>query len=142
MECKDCKFCEIEDEVYFMCRRYAPKITAGMCAMLGTQFHEDAVVNEWSDSAVWPIVFSTDWCGEFQTKGTPSPEILDKGIASLELSTRLNNALRYHKVNTVRDLAEKTDSEIKKMRHIGIVSFREIVTKLADAGLYLNYAKK
>jgi DNA-directed RNA polymerase subunit alpha len=69
------------------------------------------------------------------------PEIqskLNMPIQTLDLSVRANNCLESAKIQTVRDLVRKTDSDLLKVRSFGKTSLREVRRKLADLGLTLG----
>jgi DNA-directed RNA polymerase alpha subunit len=59
-------------------------------------------------------------------------------VQELDLSVRANNCLESAKINTVRDLVKKTDSELLKVRSFGKTSLREVKRRLADMGLSLG----
>jgi len=51
---------------------------------------------------------------------------------------RANNCLESAKIQSVRDLVKKTDSDLLKVRSFGKTSLREVKRKLADLGLSLG----
>ncbi|MDP9175682.1 MAG: DNA-directed RNA polymerase subunit alpha [Planctomycetota bacterium] len=63
---------------------------------------------------------------------------LNMTVQELDLSVRANNCLESAKINTVRDLVKKTDSDLLKVRSFGKTSLREVKRKLADLGLSLG----
>lgn len=63
---------------------------------------------------------------------------LNMSIQELDLSVRANNCLESAKIGTVRDLVQKTDSDLLKVRSFGKTSLREVKRKLADLGLSLG----
>jgi DNA-directed RNA polymerase subunit alpha len=63
---------------------------------------------------------------------------LNMTIQELDLSVRANNCLESAKINVVRDLVKKTDSDLLKVRSFGKTSLREVKRKLADLGLSLG----
>jgi DNA-directed RNA polymerase subunit alpha len=63
---------------------------------------------------------------------------LNMPIQDLDLSVRANNCLESAKIQTVRDLARKTDADLLKVRSFGKTSLREVKRKLADLGLSLG----
>lgn len=74
-------------------------------------------------------------------KATMDPELeqkLSMTIQELDLSVRANNCLESAKIQTVRDLVKKTDSDLLKVRSFGKTSLREVKRKLADLGLSLG----
>jgi DNA-directed RNA polymerase subunit alpha len=72
---------------------------------------------------------------------TMDPDLQQKlgmTVQELDLSVRANNCLESAKINTVRDLVKKTDSELLKVRSFGKTSLREVKRRLADMGLSLG----
>jgi DNA-directed RNA polymerase subunit alpha len=63
---------------------------------------------------------------------------LNMTVQELDLSVRANNCLESAKIQTVRDLVQKTDSDLLKVRSFGKTSLREVKRKLADMGLSLG----
>jgi len=62
-------------------------------------------------------------------------EQLDKSIEELELSVRSYNCLEAAGIKTIRDLVQKTESEMLKYRNFGRKSLTEIKTILKNMGL-------
>ena len=74
-------------------------------------------------------------------RATIDPELqqkLNMTVQELDLSVRANNCLESAKIQTVRDLVKKTDSELLKVRSFGKTSLREVKRKLVDMGLSLG----
>lgn len=65
-------------------------------------------------------------------------EQLDKSIEELELSVRSYNCLEAAGIKTIRDLVQKTESEMLKYRNFGRKSLTEIKTILKNMGLQFN----
>ena len=63
---------------------------------------------------------------------------LNTTVQELDLSVRANNCLESAKIAVVRDLVQKTDSDLLKVRSFGKTSLREVKRKLADMGLSLG----
>jgi len=63
---------------------------------------------------------------------------LNMTIQELDLSVRANNCLESAKIQTVRELVQKVDGELLKVRSFGKTSLREVKKKLADMGLTLG----
>src|SRR6478672_8303945 len=63
---------------------------------------------------------------------------LNMTVQELDLSVRANNCLESAKIQTVRDLVQKSDSDLLKVRSFGKTSLREVKRKLADMGLSLG----
>ena len=66
--------------------------------------------------------------------------ILEKSIEDLELSVRSFNCLKRAGISTVEDLANKTESEMMRVRNLGKKSLDEVVAKLHALGL--EFAKE
>jgi DNA-directed RNA polymerase subunit alpha len=74
-------------------------------------------------------------------RATIDPELqqkLNMTVQELDLSVRANNCLESAKIQNVRDLVKKTDSDLLKVRSFGKTSLREVKRKLADMGLSLG----
>ena len=61
--------------------------------------------------------------------------IIEKSIEELELSVRSFNCLKRAGISTVEDLANKTESDMMKVRNLGKKSLDEVVAKLHALGL-------
>lgn len=70
-----------------------------------------------------------------QSATTAIEEKLDKSIEELELSVRSFNCLEAAGIKTIRDLVQKTESEMLKYRNFGRKSLTEIKNILKDMGL-------
>ncbi|MEL7238327.1 MAG: DNA-directed RNA polymerase subunit alpha C-terminal domain-containing protein, partial [Planctomycetota bacterium] len=76
-----------------------------------------------------------------QTTTTVDPDLegkLNMTVQELDLSVRANNCLESARINTVRELVEKKESELLKVRSFGKTSLREVKRRLADMGLSLG----
>jgi DNA-directed RNA polymerase subunit alpha len=62
---------------------------------------------------------------------------LSMTIQELDLSVRANNCLESARIQTVRDLVQKSDADLLKVRSFGKTSLREVKRRLADMGLSL-----
>ncbi|HEX8915808.1 MAG TPA: DNA-directed RNA polymerase subunit alpha [Humisphaera sp.] len=74
-------------------------------------------------------------------KALVDPELenkLNMTVQELDLSVRANNCLESAKIGTVRDLVQKSDADLLKVRSFGKTSLREVKRKLADMGLSLG----
>jgi DNA-directed RNA polymerase subunit alpha len=74
-------------------------------------------------------------------KATIDPDLqqkLNMTVQELDLSVRANNCLESAKIQTVRDLVQKTDADLLKVRSFGKTSLREVKRRLADMGLSLG----
>ena len=77
--------------------------------------------------------------GEEESEGAaPIQAILDKSIEELELSVRSFNCLEAAGIKTIRDLVQKTESEMLKYRNFGRKSLSEIKAILKGFGLGFN----
>ncbi len=68
----------------------------------------------------------------------PIQAILDKSIEELELSVRSFNCLEAAGIKTIRDLVQKTESEMLKYRNFGRKSLSEIKAILKQYNLSFN----
>ncbi|MDR3348719.1 MAG: DNA-directed RNA polymerase subunit alpha [Acidaminococcales bacterium] len=59
-------------------------------------------------------------------------------IDDLDLSVRSHNCLKRAGINTVKDLAQKTEADMMKVRNLGRKSLEEVKKRLADLGLALK----
>ena len=76
-----------------------------------------------------------------RTTTTVDPDLeqkLNMTVQELDLSVRANNCLESARINTVRELVEKKESELLKVRSFGKTSLREVKRRLADMGLSLG----
>lgn len=74
-------------------------------------------------------------------KAMVDPELenkLNMTVQELDLSVRANNCLESAKIQTVRELVQKSDMDLLKVRSFGKTSLREVKRKLADMGLSLG----
>lgn len=65
-------------------------------------------------------------------------KVLEMSIEELDLSVRSYNCLKRAGINTVEDLACKTEDEMMKVRNLGKKSLEEVLNKLAELGLSLR----
>ena len=65
-------------------------------------------------------------------------KILDMTIEELDLSVRSFNCLKRAGINTVDDLANKTQEDMIKVRNLGKKSLEEVIAKLKSLGLALR----
>ena len=65
-------------------------------------------------------------------------KVLEISIEELDLSVRSYNCLKRAGINTVEDLACKTEEEMMKVRNLGKKSLEEVLNKLAELGLALR----
>lgn len=70
--------------------------------------------------------------------GDVAPEILNKSVADIELSVRSRKALQRLNINTLGDLAARTEAELLGCKNFGQTSLNEIKQQLAVFGLALR----
>ena len=66
---------------------------------------------------------------------THQEKVHDKTIEELDLSVRSYNCLKRADIQTVKDLTERTEADMMKVRNLGQKSLEEIKLKLADLGV-------
>jgi DNA-directed RNA polymerase subunit alpha len=62
-------------------------------------------------------------------------DILKLTIEDLDLSVRSFNCLKRNGINTIHDLANKSEDDIRKLRNLGQKSLEEIMDKLQSLGI-------
>lgn len=65
--------------------------------------------------------------------------VLEMSIEDLELSVRSFNCLKRAGISTVEDLANKTESDMMKVRNLGKKSLDEVTNKLRSLGLDFTF---
>jgi len=65
-------------------------------------------------------------------------KVLELSIEELDLSVRSYNCLKRAGINSVEDLANKTEEDMIKVRNLGRKSLEEVLNKMADLGLELK----
>jgi DNA-directed RNA polymerase subunit alpha len=65
-------------------------------------------------------------------------KVLELSIEELDLSVRSYNCLKRAGINTVEDLASKTEEDMMKVRNLGRKSLEEVLNKMKDLGLVLS----
>jgi len=70
--------------------------------------------------------------------GNIPPEILAKSVADLELSVRSRKALQRLNINSVAELASRTEDELLGCKNFGQTSLNEIKQQLASFGVWLR----
>jgi DNA-directed RNA polymerase subunit alpha len=70
--------------------------------------------------------------------GNVAPEILGKSVADLELSVRSRKALQRLNINSVGELASRTEAELLGCKNFGQTSLNEIKQQLGTFGLGLR----
>ncbi len=69
---------------------------------------------------------------------TVPPAILNKSVAELELSVRASKALELLKIQTLGDIAARTEAELLDVKNFGQTSLDEIKKKLGEFGMSLR----
>jgi len=72
------------------------------------------------------------------TAGNLPPEILNKNVIDLELSVRSRKALQRLNINTLNDLASRTEDELLGCKNFGQTSLNEIKQQLTAYGMSLR----
>lgn len=67
-------------------------------------------------------------------------KILELSIEELDLSVRSYNCLKRAGINTVEDLANKTEDDMMKVRNLGRKSLEEVLSKMSELGLSLSHS--
>ena len=70
--------------------------------------------------------------------GNVAPELLNKTVADLELSVRSRKALQRLNINSLGDLAARTEDELLGCKNFGQTSLNEIKQQLATFGMGLR----
>ena len=65
-------------------------------------------------------------------------KILELSIEELDLSVRSYNCLKRAGINSVEDLASKTEEDMMKVRNLGRKSLEEVLNKMQELGLELQ----
>ena len=84
-----------------------------------------------------PIPVAEPATNEVNQDALPDPK-LSMSIEEMDLSVRSNNCLRRAGINTVGDLINKSEDDLKKVRNLGTKSLEEIIKKLVDLQLSLR----
>ena len=70
--------------------------------------------------------------------GNVAPEVLGKSVADLELSVRSRKALQRLNINSLGELAMRTEDELLGCKNFGQTSLNEIKQQLASFGMGLR----
>jgi DNA-directed RNA polymerase subunit alpha len=62
-------------------------------------------------------------------------EMLNLTIEDLDLSVRSFNSLKRNGINTIHDLTNKSEEDIRKLRNLGQKSLKEVIDKLESMGI-------
>lgn len=81
-------------------------------------------------------LYLVDKVGVFSAKEQDTKQKqLDEPIEVLDLSVRAFNCLKKADINTLRDLTDKSEAEMEKIRNLGKKSLKEVIDKIKDRGL-------
>ncbi len=72
------------------------------------------------------------------TTGNVPPDVLTKGVSDLELSVRSRKALQRLNINTLAELASRTEDELLGCKNFGQTSLNEIKQQLGNFGMSLR----
>ncbi len=73
-----------------------------------------------------------------QLRGKAPDAVLNKPMSVLDLSVRARKALQFLGIQTLGDLATRTEAELMGVKNFGATSLQEIQSKLSDFGLSLR----
>lgn len=73
-----------------------------------------------------------------QLRGRAPEGLLGKSISVLELSVRARKALQHLGIQTLGDVATRTEAELMGVKNFGATSLTEITLKLTEYGLKLR----
>ena len=65
----------------------------------------------------------------------PAVKILETSIDDLDFSVRAYNCLKRANILTLKDLVDKTENEMMKIKNLGKKSLKEVMDKVKDMGL-------
>jgi DNA-directed RNA polymerase subunit alpha len=71
-------------------------------------------------------------------KGSGREAVLNKPVGDLQLSVRARKALQLLNIQTLGDLAARTEAELMGVKNFGATSLAEVKERLAEAGLSLR----
>ena len=69
-------------------------------------------------------------------------KMMEMSIEELDLSVRSYNCLKRAGINSVEDLANKTEEDMMKVRNLGRKSLEEVLNKMAELGLALTQSEE
>lgn len=85
-----------------------------------------------------PLAGSAPAASTASSAGDVSPEILSKSVADLELSVRSRKALQRLNINSLAELAARTEDELLGCKNFGQTSLNEIKQQLGNFGMSLR----
>lgn len=135
-----------------------PRELATIIAALRVLQHEDEFLNLGENSTLFSsLVLSPDqsqtllahlesaFQGNPNSLGAPlngvsygAPTDLERPVANLEFSVRTSKCLQRLNINTLAELVQTKESELRTIRNFGDTSFNEIKARLASIGLCLR----
>lgn len=65
-------------------------------------------------------------------------ELLNESVSTLDLSVRASNCLEAARISTIRELVQKSEADLLRVRSFGKTSLHEVQRKLTDLGLSLS----
>ena len=98
---------------------------------LGDQLASEEAVQGLQESTQTAVTASAAVDPDLESK-------LNMTVQELDLSVRANNCLESARIANVRELVQKTDADLLKVRSFGKTSLREVKRRLADMGLSLG----
>ena len=69
---------------------------------------------------------------------TAMDELLNKSVSMLNLSVRAANCLEAARIQTLRELVQRNEADLLRVRSFGKTSLHEVQRKLMDMGLSLG----
>ena len=67
----------------------------------------------------------------------PETNIPDVEISSLNLSTRIKNALHFHNIYTLKELSKYYEEEIRDFENLGDNSYAELIAEVEKHGIHI-----
>lgn len=89
-----------------------------------------------------PIIVKGDDVDEVSEVGEAPVGPVGMSIDDLDLSVRSNNCLRRAGINTVEELIQRSEEDMRKVRNLGSKSLDEIKKKLINLGLGLRNSEE
>ena len=73
-----------------------------------------------------------------KSKRATGDSLLDDKIETLDLSVRSYNCLKRADIHLIRELAEKSEEEMARIKNMGKKSFDEVIKRLGEVGIVLK----
>lgn len=80
--------------------------------------------------------------GSTEADSSANPEVLNRSVATLELSVRARKCLQRLNINTISELVNHPENELLEARNFGQTSLSEIKEHLQELGLNLKGAEQ